>query len=138
MLRKRWLAELSELRAIFNDCLPIGEKTEDVERYFNSLKEVIYTNDFQANPDPLRREEFEHDEPDIQYSYLSDALFKERSSRQNLRTHGQIMDDQPHGHPGEIPQLGRQITADLTPISECADKRDSQDIWGEGSDNTGW
>jgi hypothetical protein len=119
MRKKRLLGELQELRAIFQDCLPIGDKTEKVDEYFNSLQEVICTNDYQANPDPLRREEFDHYDPDVQYSYISDVIFKERSGNQQLRALGQGLDHRPDGDEGKIPQLGRQVATDLAPIPEC-------------------
>lgn len=120
------LAELGELRAIFKDCLPIGDKTEAMEEYFNGLQEVIYTNDFQANPNPLRRESFEHDDPDTQYTYLSDVVFKERSSHPKLRADGQGMGDQPDQHEGQVPQLGDPISADHASLPECQDGHDTK------------
>jgi hypothetical protein len=138
MNKKRWLSELSELRAIFRDCLPIGEHTEQTDEYFNSLERVIFTNDFKANPNPLRREEFEHDDPDIQYTYLSDALLKERSSNTELRARRQIMGDQSDSNQGEVSQPGSQIVPDLTSIPECSQERHpDHDEW-EAGDHPGW
>jgi hypothetical protein len=136
MQKKKWMSELQELKAIFQDCLPCGEETQKVEEYFNSLEKVIFTNDYKVNPNPLRREEFKCSDPDIQYSYISDAIFKERSSKQQLRAHRQIMDDQPDVHKGEISQLGSSFTPDFEPIPECAEGGSTEDDWREYSRNT--
>jgi hypothetical protein len=137
MRKRRWLAELGEMRAIFKDCLPIGEHTGDMEEYFNRLEGLIYTNDFDKNPNPVDREQFDHDEPDVQYTYISDALFKERSSRPELRAHGQGVDDQPYRHPGQVPQLGGPISADPPPVPEREEFRDLE--YGEQDcDNSSW
>jgi hypothetical protein len=134
--KKKWMSELQEMRAIFRDCLPVGEDISKAEEYFNSLEEVICTNDFEANPDPLQREEFEHDDPDVQYSYISDAVFKERSSNRELRAYRQDVDDQPDVYPGKVPQLGGPITPDSEPIPECSESSDPEDDWREYSRNT--
>jgi hypothetical protein len=137
MQKKRWLGELQEMKSIFRDCLPIGDNTEKMDDYFNRLEEVICTNDYKANPNPLRREEFEHDDPNIQYSYLSDALLKERSSRGQLRADGQDVDRERHVYAGQVPQLGCEITADHSSIPECEGDCDSGH-WDQDSDYSGW
>jgi hypothetical protein len=138
MQKKRWIGELEELKAIFDDCLPIGEKTEEVEAYFNRLKEVIFTNDFNSNPDPLRREEFDGDNPDVQYSYLSDAVFKERSSIRELRAVRQGLDDRPFNvDEGEVSQCGGEIAPDPPSIPQCEGDCCPID-WDQDSDNPGW
>jgi hypothetical protein len=137
MNKRKWLAELSELRAVFKDCLPIGENTQEADEYFNRLQQIIDTNDFQTNPNPIGREEFEHDDPDVQYSYLSDAVFKERSSRREFRAIGQDLADQSHVHEGQVPQLGGPISADDAPLSQCEENRDLE--YGEQDcDHSGW
>jgi hypothetical protein len=137
MYKRKWLAELTELRSIFKDCLPIGEYTQEADDYFNRLQQIIDTNDFKANPNPLGREEFEHDDPDVQYAYLSDAIFKERSSRRELRALGQDVADQPDVHEGQVPQLGGPVAADHAPLPECEENRDLE--YGEqDSDHSGW
>jgi hypothetical protein len=137
MQKRRYLAELQEMRMIFRDCLPIGEHTDKMDEYFNSLEEVISTNDYTRNPEPLPREQFERDEPDIQYTYLSDAVFKERSRRPELRSHGQSMDDQPDVHEGQVPQLGGPVSADPASVPECQDPQDSK-YGEEDSDDPLW
>ena len=107
------------MRAIFKDCLPIGEDTVKAEEYFNGIQQVIDNNDFKANTNPLRREDFDHDNPDIQYTYLSDALFKERSSKHQLRALRQDVGDQPDVYEGEIPQSGSTVSADPPSVSQC-------------------
>jgi hypothetical protein len=137
MQKKRWLGELQELKSMFRDCLPIGEDTEKMDDYFNRLEQVICTNDYKANPNPLRREEFEHDDPDVQYSYISDALLKERSSRRELRADGQDMDSERYVHQGQVPQLGGEVSADHTSIPEC--EADGFAQYGdEDSDDSSW
>lgn len=125
------------MRAIFRDCLPIGEHTKEAEDYFNGLEKVICTNDFQRNPNPLDREQFEHDEPDVQYTYISDALFKERSSRLESGAVGQDMEDQSGLHTGEIPQLTGEGPPCIAPIPEYPPARDLE--YGEpDGDNSSW
>jgi hypothetical protein len=131
------MAELEEMKTIFQDCLPIGEYTEKSNEYFNRLKEIIYTNDYDSNPNPLERDRFDHDEPDIQYTYISDALFKEQSSKPKLWTERQSLGDQPDVHEGQVPQLDSEITADLASIPEHQEPRDFE--YGEQTgDHTGW
>lgn len=113
------MAELQEMKAIFEDCLPVGDNVEGVNQYFNYLQEIIDTNDYQSKPDPIGREKFEHDDPDVEYAYISDALFKERSSRRPLRAIEQDVEDQPHSDEGQTPQLGYEESKHLTPIPEC-------------------
>lgn len=125
------------MRGIFQECLPIGDKTEDMDGYFNRLKEVISTNDFRTNTNPIRREEFDYDDPDIQYTYISDAIFKERSGKHQLRAIRQDMGDQPDVYEGQVPQLGSTISADPPSISECETDRDFE--YGEQDcDNSSW
>jgi hypothetical protein len=137
MRKKKWLAELTELKSIFRDCLPIGEETGKVDEYFNSLEEVISTNDYAANPEPLEREAFEHHEHDVQYTYISDALFKERSSGRELWPDRQDVAHQPDVHQGQVPQLGGPLPADLASIPECDGGRDFE-YGEEDGDNPGW
>jgi hypothetical protein len=137
MQKRKYLAELSELKAIFADCLPIGEHTDEVLHQFNRLQEIIDTNDFQANPNPIGRERFPSDDPDLQYAYLSDALLKERSSGPELRALRQDVADQPDAHSGEVPQLGREISPDLAPLSQREEDRDLE-YGEEDCDNSGW
>jgi hypothetical protein len=137
MQKRKYLAELTELRAIFQDCLPIGEHTEQAFEYFNSLEKVIFNHDFAANPNPIGREEFPDSEPDVQYTYLSDALFKERSSGPELRAHRQDMDYQPDVYPWQVPQLGREVSTDLASIREREGGRDLE-YGEEDCYNSGW
>lgn len=137
MSKKRYLAELQELKDLFAFCLPVGEHKDKADEYFNSLEQVICTNDFKSNPNPLEREHFDHDEPDVQYTYLSDAVFKERSSRPELRAHGQSLDDPSDLHEGEVPQCNRAISYDYTPLPQCEAVRDFE--YGEQDcDNSSW
>jgi hypothetical protein len=137
MYKRKWLAELTELRAIFKDCLPIGEHTQEADEYFNRLQQIIDTNDYEANPDPLGREDFEHDDPDLQYAYLSDALFKERSGGRELRAVGQDVADQPDVHAGQVPQLGGPLATDPAPLPEREEDRDVGN-WDPNGDDSGW
>jgi hypothetical protein len=130
------MGELNELRAIFRDCLPIGEHTDKADEYFNSLEKVIYTNDYKANPNPLRREEFDSGDPDIQYSYLSDVVFKERSGNTELRAHRQALDDEPDVHTRQVPQLGGPLSSASESIPECPEGGDAEDDWREYSGHT--
>lgn len=135
--KRKHLAELAELRAIFKDCLPVGEKTDQVEDYFNSLEKVISTNDYQSNPNPLRRETFDHDNPDVQYTYLSDSLLKEQSSRPVLRAISQDVDHQSDLHARQVPQLGPPVHEHPPRIPEC--EADGFAEYGhEDSDDSGW
>jgi hypothetical protein len=137
MQKRKWLAELGELRAIFKDCLPIGEDTKVADDYFNRLEKVICTNDYRANPDPLGREDFEHDNPDVQYTYISDALFKERSGGPEHPRGGQDVDYQPDVDQGQVPQLGGPVFADYAPIPECEEDCDFEH-GEESGDHPGW
>jgi hypothetical protein len=136
MQKKRWIGELQELRAIFRDCLPMGEDSHKAEEYFNSLEKVIFTNDYKANPDPLRREEFDSYDPDVEYSYLSDVIFKERSSHRELRAHRQIVDDQSDVHARQVPQLGGPVSSASESIPERSESSDSEDGWRDYSGHT--
>jgi hypothetical protein len=130
------LAELSELKSIFQDCLPIGEHKEEVETRFNLLEEVICNHDY-ARGDPIQREQFDHDDPDVQYAYLSDALLKERSSRAELRAIRQDLADQPNVYEGQVPQPDSPVTPDHAPLSECPGERDLE-YGEEDCDNSCW
>ena len=115
----------------------MGENTEATDDYFNRLQHIIDTNDYEANPNPLGREEFEHDDPDIQYAYLSDAVFKERSGRPKLRAIGQDVADQRDEHERQIPQFGGPLLTDYAPLPECQEDRDFE--YGEpNGDHSGW
>jgi hypothetical protein len=137
MQKRKYLSELTELRAIFQDCLPIGEHSDQAFEYFNSLEKIICTNDFAANPNPIGREEFPDSDPDIQYSYLSDAVFKERSGRRELRADRQDMADQSDVHERQVPQLGGPVSSDPASIRECEGNRDLE-YGEEDGDNSGW
>lgn len=134
--KRKWLAELTELKSIFSDCLPIGECTEETEAYFNRLQEVICNHDY-TRGEPLQREDFDHDDPDVQYSYLSDALSQKQSSRRELRAITQEVDCVSHVDQGEVPQPGGEVSADPTSIPEREGDGDTED-WLADSNNPGW
>ena len=137
MTKKKYLAELQELKSLFEFCLPVGEHKDKAEEYFNSLERIICTNDYERNPEPIPRERFPSTEPDVQYTYLSDAVFKERSSNSKQRIHGQDLGDQPDVYEGQVPQLGGPITADPPLISECQGAQDTQ-YRDQDSDDPSW
>jgi len=78
--RENLKAELAFMRELFFDSLPLGEKKDEIEKYFSYLEEAICTND----PDEFERERFPEDDPtacgDRVYKYHSAALFKEHAS----------------------------------------------------------
>ena len=73
------------MRELFFDNLPLGEKKQQVEDYFNCLEKAIDTKD----PDEFRREEFPPDDPatcgDRVYKYHSAAHFKQHASQQQVQ-----------------------------------------------------
>lgn len=105
------LAELQNLKDLFFEKLPIGDKTDEIKQYFSLLESSIYTND--GN---LQHEEFpEPSSPssrDRVYQYHSASYFKELESRHSQRASGQDVvagQDQP-------PLV--HATEDITPTTQ--------------------
>jgi hypothetical protein len=126
MTKKRYLAELQELKDLFAYCLPVGEHQDKVNEYFNSLKTLIDTNDYHANPEPIPREQFPESEHDVEYTYLKDALPTEQRGVPELRPHRQIMDHAANMDEGKVPQRDCEITDDHASVPECEGKRDTE------------
>lgn len=102
--RENLKAELAFMRELFFENLPLGEKKQQVEDYFNCLEKAIDTKD----PDEFRREEFPPDDPatcgDRVYKYHSAAHFKQQASQQQVQQlqHGPGLGD-PQEPQAELP-----------------------------------
>jgi hypothetical protein len=137
MTKKRYLAELQELKDLFAYCLPVGEHQDKANEYFNSLQTLIDTNDYHANPEPIPRECFPESEPDVEYTYLKDALPTEQRSVPELRPHRQIMDYASDMDQREVSQCDGEVAHDHAPVPECEGKRDTE--YGENfGDDPSW
>lgn len=98
-------AELSYLRDLFNTRLPVIDKTDKANEYFDFLQHCI------DNATPIERETFEHDYPVDdrgqpvygedgnpiipEYRYISASLFKELASRPKRGPGDQDLDRAP-------------------------------------------
>lgn len=112
--RENLKAEVSFLRELFFESLPLGEKKQQVEEYFNYLEKAIDTKD----PDEFEREQFPPDDPatcgDRVYKYHSAAQFKEHASR------GQIQQLQHGSRMGDSQEPQAQLPPTESPASETA------------------
>lgn len=137
MAKKRYLAELQELKNLFAYCLPVGEHKDKADDYFNSLQKVIDTTNYEQNPEPIPREQFPDTELDVEYTYLKDAIPTEQRGLSKLRAYGQAMDDAGTLHEGQVPQCDGAISHDDAPVPEREATREFE--YGEQDcDNSSW
>lgn len=99
MKKKEAIAQLDYMRTLFYECLPIGDRIEHIDNYFNELEKIIYTKE---NADGINYEEFSDPEPceaTREYRYNSATVFKERSERRHhLLPSGEGMESPSDGH----------------------------------------
>ena len=102
------------MKQLFFENLPIGDKTENIEKYFSLLEEAISTTD------NVQREEFPPDDPAISgsrvYKYHSSAQFAKLAGGHEHVSSGQDMGstetkqtDIPtiQNQPNELPDVAR-------------------------------
>jgi len=91
MQKAQLKSELAYMKQLFFENLPIGDKTEKIEKYFSLLEEAISTTD------NVQREEFPPDDPAISgsrvYKYHSSAQFAKLAGGHQHVTSGQDLDN---------------------------------------------
>ena len=121
------LSELSFMKDLFDNYLPVGSNKEDIEKYFSRLEELICTKDNGLNA--IEREEFPPDDPAIsgtrEYRYYSSDQFKKL-----VGGYQQFPDRQGMGHP-ESKQTELSTTEDrsadpeiVAHLQECSPGRE--------------
>lgn len=96
--RDKLKAELYFYRSLFEEHLPVGEDTTEINDYFNQLETIIDTIEVSKLQD-VRREQFPDSVEGRDYKYFSDAGFAKQSSRFSLLPNTQGVDP-PTNHLG--------------------------------------
>lgn len=91
--RENLRAELIFLKELFMEKLPIGNKTDDIKKYFSYLEQAIDNKDI--DPNEIEREQFPPDDPATSgervYRYHSASQFKKLAGGYPQFTSGQNM-----------------------------------------------
>jgi len=120
-------ADFTFMKDLFYNKLPIGESTENLDKYFNELEQVIFTKDGSKH---IQYDQFpdEPPNPDIprpDYKYFSPSVLKIRSSG-----HPQLTNQQNVESPAVLDAEGvssqdqSQMSQSLPRVPECPEGTD--------------